>query len=502
MRQIIIALYVVILLPIFGVFAQDEVVLVPFEDDTYSIQGIVPEGWDEFSSGIYLSPDNLQTLVALQAAPATPEILLDALLPQFGLDAPPEPLETLETEFLSWTLYKIEVSTAGVEVVVDLGLADGGNVTYLSLLQAPTAEYPALHESVFLPMVEAYAPLEIETAYLAEDITFPNADITLAGTISLPDGEGPFPAIVLISGSGKQDRDESLLPSAEIKPFRLLADYLTAEGYVVLRFDDRGIGGSTGNIDSTLQENASDVASAIDYLLTRAEVDPEKIGLLGHSEGGTISAMLGAENPNIAFIISMAGTSVNGEDVLYLQNARLMEAEGATEEQVASQMVFLEALFMALEENDSATIETITLEQLRNSLTSLSEEELATLGDVDTFIETQVETLLTQYDSAWFRSFLDYDPSADWANITVPVLAIFGELDVQVDAEQNGTALESALAAAGNTDYTIVTIEGANHLFQAAETGALSEYGTLEQTFTPEFLPTIGDWLAERFGDQ
>ncbi len=506
MRLMLLICCLLLAIPLAGALAQDDISLSPFIDESYGIQGLLPDGWTKSSAGLYQRRGNAAdiTLVAMQSAPLTPDDLFAALLPQFGLSEVPESIGTSEGAFLDWTLYQFDVSAGNMTVSIDLGLANVDDTTYLVLLQTTPEEYPALHEGVFNPLINAlqlYSPPQEDLPYLAENIYFRNEDVMLGGTITLPEAEGTFPAIVLISGSGKQDRDESLLPIAEIKPFRLIADHLTRAGYIVLRYDDRGFGESTGELDSTLQENASDAASAIAYLKTRPEVNPDQIGVLGHSEGGTIAALLGATNPDVAFIISMAGTAVDGKDVLYIQNERLLAAEGATPEQVAAQLAFLDAFFPALESNDSAAIRKAIEDQIRNQAALLTEEELAAFGDIEIHITIQVEATAQQYDNRWFRSFVEYDPSLDWAQVTQPVLAIFGDLDVQVDAEQNATALEAALQSAENPHYEIIRLPDANHLFQSAVSGGLSEYSTLEQTFTPEFLPTITAWLDALFAE-
>jgi pimeloyl-ACP methyl ester carboxylesterase len=402
---------------------------------------------------------------------------------------------------LEWTLYQVDVSAAGVSVAVDMALAAMDGTTYVVLLQTSPEEYDALHESVFLPVLDAFAPLEEaveEVPYIVEEVTFGNGDITLAGTLTLPPSEGPHPAVVLVTGSGPQDRDESLVPVATIKPFRLIADALTREGIAVLRYDDRGVGESTGDFASaTTQDFASDAAVAIDYLLTRDEINPDQIGVLGHSEGGTVAAMLGANNEEVDFIISMAGTAVPGRDVLVVQNRRLMEAEGATQEQIDAQIAFLEELFPLVDAQDWDSVENLIYEQVLQQAEALPEDQRSALGDLETYAHTTATQSMATYGTPWFPSFLNYDPGPDWAQTTVPVLGLFGGKDVQVDAEQNAPALEAALAEAGNEDYEIVVLPNANHLFQEAETGAVSEYGTLPAEFTPDFLPTIIDWLRE-----
>ena len=266
----------------------------------------------------------------------------------------------------------------------------------------------------------------------------------------------------------------------------------------MLRYDDRGVGESTGDYSAaTIADFALDAAVAVDYMLTREEIDPDQIGVLGHSEGGTISAMLGATNPEIDFIISMAGTAVDGRDILRVQNRLLMEAEGATQEQIDAQVAFVEEIFEVIDAQDPEALETLVYEYALAQAETLSEEEREALGDLEVYARTAAEQSVQTYGGVWFPSFLDYDPGVDWAQTTVPVLALFGGKDVQVDDEQNAPALEAALEAAGNEDYEIVIFPNANHLFQESETGALSEYANLPNEFTPDFLPTIIDWMLD-----
>jgi pimeloyl-ACP methyl ester carboxylesterase len=262
----------------------------------------------------------------------------------------------------------------------------------------------------------------------------------------------------------------------------------------VLRYDDRGVGSSTGDFaTATTHDFASDAAAAITYLTTRDDIDPDQIGLLGHSEGGLVAAMLGATNPDLDFVISMAGPGVSGHDVLILQNQLLLSAEGATQQEIDEQVAFVEQLTQAA--GDPEAIEALVYQATLDRINSLPEDERASFGDIEESARTVAQQSAQQYGASWFKSFLDYDPAPDWAKTTIPVLALFGGKDVQVDDQQNAPAVAAALAEAGNHDYEIIVLPNANHLFQEADTGGLSEYGTLPAEFTPDFLPAILSWL-------
>ncbi|GAB4572961.1 MAG: hypothetical protein Kow0077_13850 [Anaerolineae bacterium] len=485
-----------------------EITLVPFESEAFGLQGVVPEGWKLAAPGVYqrqAAPGDLTSLIQQAAPGISVEQLAASLLPRLGLTELPEPAGTLETAAFSWTLYSIDVTAGAINVHVDMALATTDEGVVLVLLQSPPDEADALAEAVFMPAVEALAPLAPapveDLPYRAEEVQFENPaaeGVTLAGTLTLPQGAGPHPAVILISGSGPSDRDESILPLAEIKPFALIADYLTRQGIAVLRYDDRGVGDSTGEHETaTSADLASDVEAAIAYLLSREDINPAQIGLLGHSEGGVIAPMVAARNPNVAFVISLAGSAVPGYDVLVRQNERLLATAGVSEEEIAARVAWVRTLMDAMLAEDWAQVEGLLREDYARAIADLPAEQRDALGDVEAYIDEQIAAAMPLY-RYWMPYFLAHDPAEDWRQVTVPVLAFFGGLDVQVDADQNRPALEAALAEAGNDDVTVITIENANHLFQPAETGSVEEYGALPQEFVPELLPTIADWLLER----
>jgi len=330
--------------------------------------------------------------------------------------------------------------------------------------------------------------------YSAEDVTFRNeaAGLNLAGTLTRPPGEGPHPAVILISGSGTQDRDETV---AGHRPFLVLADYFTRRGFAVLRYDDRGAGKSDASTgDFTTRDLAGDVQAAFAFLKGQPGIDGRRIGLAGHSEGGVIAPMVAADNPEVAFVVLMAGTGAPGVRVLERQVALLARAEGKTEVEVRRlAQAEKDVLAAVLGDGDPAVRRRQAAELIRNSL---SDEQKRHLPDPEQFIGGQVDALF----SPWMQFFLTFDPRPMLARVKCPVLAVGGDKDVQVPAAEHLPLIEAAVREGGNTRVTVKLLPGLNHLFQTARTGAVSEYAAIEETLSPLFLQTVGDWLAGTAG--
>jgi uncharacterized protein len=319
--------------------------------------------------------------------------------------------------------------------------------------------------------------------YKVEDVSYPNpaaAGVRLAATITIPPGSPPFPAVLLIAGSGPHDRDESVFGH---RPFLVLSDYLTRKGIVVLRADKRGIGKSTGDYASaTSADFASDAEAGVAYLVTRPEVDRRKIGLIGHSEGGVIAPMVAAHEPTVAFIVLMAGSGVPGDQIIVAQTLHLAEASGQSRE---------------LSEKDAAEERKIVtmVEQEKDDavLASQLRAELAANGATGP-LDAPIKALM----SPWYRYFLSYDPATALHEVKCPVLALIGSKDLQVPADLNLPAIREALEAGGNKNFEVDELPGLNHLFQSAKTGAISEYSQISETISPLALAKISSWILKQ----
>jgi len=315
----------------------------------------------------------------------------------------------------------------------------------------------------------------------------------LAGTLTIPKGRGPFPCAILISGSGMQDRDESLMGH---KPFLVIADYLTRNGIAVLRFDDRGVGGSAvDNPDDlktvTSEDFATDAAVMVSASRMHPEIDSRRVGVIGHSEGGLIGPMVAVNDDKLAFVVMLAGPGVTGSELLPVQQALFLQAEGANPEFIDTVVNASMSLYELMEAGASE-------EELRELMVELVEVQFAVVGLelTEELFESSVDEGLETMTSPWMQFFLFHDPAPVLAQVECPVLAMNGTLDVQVSYRQNLPAIEEAMFESGG-DITIVELEGLNHLFQPATTGAVSEYGAIETTFDPVALEVIRDWLLE-----
>jgi fermentation-respiration switch protein FrsA (DUF1100 family) len=326
--------------------------------------------------------------------------------------------------------------------------------------------------------------------YYSEEVTFQNntAHINLAGTLTFPKKSGTFPAVILISGSGPQNRNEELLGH---KPFLVISDYLTKNGIAVLRYDDRGVGLSKGNFKTaTSADFATDVESAIAYLKTRKEIN--KIGLIGHSEGGLIAPMVANQSNDVAFIVLLAGPGIQGDQILLLQQKLIGKASGISDADLQKNELVNRKIYDIV--NKSSNLEQLNIDLTHYLKTTLKNnpktEKPSTMSD-DEFVKLQ----LSQIATPWMQYFIKYNPAPALEKVKCPVLALNGEKDLQVPANENIDAIKKALAKAGNKKVTAKILPNLNHLFQECKTGVPTEYATIEQTFSPLALEEISKWI-------
>ncbi len=325
--------------------------------------------------------------------------------------------------------------------------------------------------------------------YDEEQVAFDSAakGVKLAGTLTKPKGDGPFPVAVLISGSGPQDRDESLLGH---KPFLVLADHLTRKGIAVLRYDDRGVGKSTGKFETaTSKDFAEDAAGAVAFLKARKDIGT--VGLMGHSEGGLIAPMVAAANKEVGFIVLLAGPGLPGDEIVLAQGELIALAMGEKKDAVAKQVKLVrQVIDLAKAGAKPKEIEDAVLAAAKDAT-----------GDEKKEFEENKELILAKTKAMatdWFRFFLTHDPRPVLGKVTCPILAINGEFDLQVPCKSNLEAVEKAARAGGNKDVTATELKGLNHLFQTTTTGLPSEYGTIEETFAPAALDAVSEWVLKR----
>lgn len=330
--------------------------------------------------------------------------------------------------------------------------------------------------------------------YSQEEVTFTNPDdeTTLAGTLIIPEGDGPFPAVVFITGSGPQDRDETIFSH---KPFFVLADYLARHGIASLRYDDRGVGGSEGStMQSTAFDTAGDVMSAIELMQARPKIHADKIGLIGHSEGGIVAPIVAADNPSVDFLVLLAGTGLPGVEVLESQLRALLSASGVAGAELDRQIEIQQAALRKVIEGETLEEVRAAVEELLLAQSGLTRNED---GSVPESIRPGVEAQTAALSSPWFQSFLVLDPRTYLRKVTQPVLALNGSLDFQVDPDLNLPEIRKALEEGGNQHFTVRELPGLNHLFQTAQTGMLDEYSRIEETISPKVLEMITAWIRD-----
>ena len=353
---------------------------------------------------------------------------------------------------------------------LDLTLIKGQpKMAFLKRPQAPVKPYPYYEEEVVFENVEA--------------------NIVLAGTFTRPAQKRTYPVVVLISGSGRHDRDGSMVTH---RPFLVLSDYLTRNNIAVLRYDDRGFGESTGDFSkATTADFAKDVLSAVRYLKSRKDIDAKHIGLIGHSEGGIIAPLAANQTSDISFIVSLAGTGILGSEISVMQSKILRPFP--VPDEAAFEQNLRKSIKIASSNNEISQIKEELIRHNTSYLTPILKSLGASDDNISKFIENEVKTGL----KPWTRYFYTYNPSDEFEKLSIPVLSLNGNKDTQVNASINQNAIRNALIKGNNKNYKIVALENLNHFFQECATGNINEYKDIEQTISPIALKEISNWILE-----
>lgn len=411
------------------------------------------------------------------------------------MDSPDQSVRGIKVSLISFEndVLKIEVATGGIKYE---GALTQDNQIVGEFRQSTFSAPLTLTRDVIEKekVTRPQGPVEPYPYYTEEvDFTNPGDGTVLAGTLSLPGKEGKYPVVVLITGSGPQNRDEELMGH---KPFLVLADHLTKNGIAVLRYDDRGTGKSTGDFSkATTPILATDVESAISYLLTRKEIDKKKIGLIGHSEGGIIAPMVAAKCKDVHYIVLMAGTGIKGNELLLLQQELIGRASGLTEAQMAKNKLSNKGAFdLVLNATNDETLK----KDLKEYLLKLAQETPASEKPAGVSDEDVANRQMDQLTSPWVRYFIKYDPALILRKVKCPVLALNGSKDLQVPPRENLSAIKSGLEKGGNKEVTVREFPNLNHLFQECKTGSPTEYGEIQQTISPQVLNEISAWILRQ----
>jgi alpha-beta hydrolase superfamily lysophospholipase len=324
--------------------------------------------------------------------------------------------------------------------------------------------------------------------YPIEEVVFvnPKDKNTLAGTLTLPKNKKDFPVVVLITGSGTQNRDSELFGH---KPFAVIADDFAKKGIGVLRLDDRGVGGSgKGTTEDTSANFATDINAAVDFLSARGF---KNIGLVGHSEGGIIAPMAAVQNKKVQFVISLAGPGIPIDQMMLLQTQSIAKSQGATTTQIEATSAFNKKIYDYIINYKGTNLQADFQPYIKEEFKRLTQDQGLTETQIDEFVAQQIRSVT----SPWYVYFLKFNPDLYWSKIKIPVLALNGSLDLQVKATENLAGIQASLVKAGNKKATIKELTGLNHLFQEAKTGSTAEYSTIEQTIAPVVLDTMSNWI-------
>lgn len=333
--------------------------------------------------------------------------------------------------------------------------------------------------------------------YNLEEVAFKNGDLKFTGELMSPKKGGKHPAVIMITGSGPQNRYEELFGW---KIFQDIADHFVRNGIAVLLYDDRGMGGSGGNVfEATTADFATDALAAVKYLQSRSDINPKQIGLCGHSEGGIIAPLAASQSGDVAFIICISGTGHTGRDIVLAQSELIARANKTPEDEIKKSLDNSKKIFDMIDKGEPVEkLKGIFEEMAAEQLAAMDEEQKKSISDPEKFIKSQEDGLMKQFTSKWFLYFLSYDPIPALKKVKCPVLLLYGERDLQVPAEMSKKAMVAALKEGGNKDFKAKIFPKANHLFQEATTGSPSEYTKLPKKFVPGFLDLMTSWILER----
>ena len=324
--------------------------------------------------------------------------------------------------------------------------------------------------------------------YASEEIDINNqqAGIKLQGTLTLPNSSRKVPAVVLLTGSGQQNRDEEF---SGHKPFWVIADHLTRNGIAVLRMDDRGIGGSTGDYkNSTTGDFATDALAAVEYLKNRPEIDATRIGLIGHSEGGSTAVVAAGNSADVKFMIALSGGMANFGDIHITQVGNQLRMQNVPEENIKLETEWRGKLNEIVRE----PIDSLEAAgKMWSAYRLLTPEVIKTMN----WPEGRMNHMVSQLLSSWWRYAISLDVVSQYTGLKCPALLLFGEKDKQIDASENMALITEAVKTNNKTNISIRLIEGVNHMFQTADTGSEYEYVQIEETISPEVLNLLSDWI-------
>lgn len=332
--------------------------------------------------------------------------------------------------------------------------------------------------------------------YKVKEVKFKNRaqEIELAGTLTLPEGPGPFPAVVLVSSSGAQNRNEEMMSH---KPFWIIADYLTKNGIAVLRYDDRGVGQSSGDFTkATTADFAFDAQAAVQYLKEHRKINPSKIGIIGHSEGGMIASMVASADPQINFIVMLGAPGLPIDKMLLQQNESAQILAGVNPQEMEIRNELLRKFYDVLQHESDEEKAKVAIERI---ITKHKESMPKEIADQ---IQKEIPETMSILLSPWFRYFIQCNPQSFLQQVKCPVLAMNGSKDSQIKPVENLNGIRQALLDAGNDKIYTYIMPSLNHMMQYCDTGALSEYVKIDETISPEVLQIISDWVKTQTSKQ